>query len=145
MVAGPAGETPRNAVANLVTAHGTTWVIDRCLEVVTKGDVDAELLVGLSGRHAELVLQGREGGVEGSWPKVWSLRALLYVWEARAASAVKGALRDESWRVREMALKVMVRRQLRCPDSTLASLVRDPNERVRNAAARLEASIDVKH
>ncbi len=136
-MAGLLGASPREAVATLVASHGTTWVIDRCIEVLTKGEIDGEFLVGLSGQHARHVLQGREGGVEGYWPRVWSLRAFLYSWEPRASSVVIASLKDESWRVREMALKVMIRRQLPVSDSRRALLARDPIARVRVALERL--------
>lgn len=136
-MAGPLGETPREAVAALVDAHGAVWVIDRCLEVLTKREIDGEFLVGLSGRHAQGVLQGREGGAEGYWPRVWALRALLYAWEQRASPAVTASLNDESWRVREMALKVMHRHHVPVTRARRAILARDPVTRVRDALERL--------
>ena len=140
-MAGPLGATPREAVAALVASHGPTWVVDRCVDVLTRGDIDGDFLVGLSGRHAESVLQGREGGVEGYWPRVWALRALLYIWEERASLAVIGSLSDESWRVREMALKVMIRHHGSVASSRRAILARDPVARVREALDRLKPEL----
>ncbi len=139
-MAGPLGESPREAVAALVDARGEDWVIDRCVDVLRKGEIDGEFLVGLSGRHAESVLQGREGGVEGYWPRVWALRALLYTWQERASSAVTHSLADESWRVREMALRVLLRRDAVVTSARGEILARDPVARVREALARLTRS-----
>ena len=111
-------------------------MVDCCAAVLDAGEVDVDLLVGLSGRHAELVLSGREGGVEGYWPRVWVLRAFLYAWDERAASSVVAALADESWRVREMALKVIRRRRLTGSLPAVTTLLFDPVERVREAATQ---------
>ncbi|NUT36798.1 MAG: hypothetical protein HOV79_27395, partial [Hamadaea sp.] len=70
------------------------------------------------------------------WPRVWGARALLYVWEPAAASAVVQALADEHWRVREMAAKVCLRRELGSALEPLEALASDPVPRVRVAAAR---------
>lgn len=53
------------------------------------------------------------------WLRVWGACGLLYVWEDRALSDVLVALRDERWRVREMACKGARRRRL---DNLLADL-----------------------
>lgn len=135
-MAGPRGDTPREAVDRLVAARGHSWVVDRCSEVLQEGEINADLLVGLAGRHAEVVLSGREGGVEGYWPRVGALRALMYTWEQRASSHVVLVLCDESWRVREMALKVTRRRRVRGAQPAVTALLLDPVERVRDAAAR---------
>lgn len=144
-MAGPLGETPREAVAALVASHGSVWVVDRCVDVLTRGEIDGALLVELSGRHAERVLQGREGGAEGYWPRVWALRALLYAWEPRASSAVTASLSDESWRVREMALKVTIRHHVPVTSSLRATLARDPVARVREVLNRLTPSSGAEH
>ncbi len=50
-----------------------------------------------------------------------------------------GALADESWRVREMAARVVSRRKLGDALSIVAELRRDPVPRVAAAAARATA------
>ena len=129
--------SPGEAVRALVGARGPDWVVDRCVEAATGEAVDADFVVGVAGAHGRLVLSGREGGVEGYWPRVWALRALLYTWSERAAPAVVAALRDESWRAREMALKVAVRRGVAIPAAARRRALADPVERVRAAARRL--------
>jgi hypothetical protein len=131
--------SPGDAVRALVGARGLDWVIDHCVETATGEGVDAEFVVGVAGAHGRLVLSGRAGGVEGYWPRVWALRALLYAWADRAAPAVVAALADESWRAREMALKVAVRRGVVVPPAARRRALGDPVERVRAAARRLDA------
>ena len=49
---------------------------------------------------------------------------------------VLDALDDESWRVREMALKVITRHGLDDPEQRIVKLLEDPSERVRLQARR---------
>ena len=51
------------------------------------------------------------------------------------------ALADESWRVREMAAKVVARREIGEGLTALAGLQHDPVPRVRAAAARATAML----
>jgi hypothetical protein len=90
----------------------------------------------IGGPTARNILEGREGGVGGYWPRVWALRALLYAWDDSAASVVVGAVTDESWRVREMAAKVVARRGLDEGLESMVVLADDPVPRVRAAAQR---------
>ena len=46
------------------------------------------------------------------------------------------ALSDEAWRVREMVLRVIVKRRLRAALAAVKCLQDDPNARVRAAARR---------
>jgi hypothetical protein len=70
---------------------------------------------------------------------VWAVRALLYAWDDVARGAVIGALADEAWRVREMAVKVTARRLLGEALASVAELRHDPVGRVRLAAERATA------
>ena len=89
--------------------------------------------------HAEAFLEGREKSQY--WPRVWAARALLYAWTPQAAPAVVTALGDESWRVREMALKVVRLREIGEAADVAADLAGDEVERVRKAAVRALAVI----
>lgn len=60
----------------------------------------------------------------------------LYAWDDDAVSTLLAALNDESWRVREMATKVVARRQLDDALELVADLQSDVNARVRAAASR---------
>lgn len=70
------------------------------------------------------------------WLRVWGLRGLLWVWDDSAAPATIAALHDESWRVREMAAKVIAKHQVGDALPTLADMRGDPVERVRYATDR---------
>lgn len=107
------------------------------MDVLAVGEVNAEFLVGLSGQHAQNVLVGREGGVEGHWPRVWALRAFMYTWDPRAAPYVVDAIFDESWRVREMALKISRIRHVKGALPAAKKMLDDPVARVREAAAKV--------
>jgi HEAT repeat protein len=100
---------------------------------------DDERLVWLGGAHAEAFLEGREKSPY--WPRVWAARALLYAWTPQAGPAVVAALGDDSWRVREMALKVVRLREIGEAADVAAGLVGDEVERVRKAAVRALAFI----
>jgi len=66
---------------------------------------------------------------------------LLYAWNDEAVPAVLFALRDEAWRVREMAAKVVARRHLDEALGLVADLQEDENARVRAAASRALATL----
>jgi hypothetical protein len=68
------------------------------------------------------------------WRRVWATRGLLWVWDDRAIDALGLVLADESWRVREMAVKVARRHLVGDHLSTLAALRSDPVGRVRVVA-----------
>ncbi len=103
--------------------------------------VGEDLLLVLGGAPALTVLEGREGGVEGQWPQVWGARGLLYVWSDAATPAIVRALVDPSWRVREMAAKVVARHVVSDALEAVAALRQDPVPRVRAAAERAVARV----
>ncbi|MFC7619573.1 HEAT repeat domain-containing protein [Microlunatus sp. GCM10028923] len=71
------------------------------------------------------------------WARVWACRAFLYVWDDSAGPAVVAALDDDHWRVRELAGKVIARREVPDAADRLAELAAgDPVPRVRAAACR---------
>lgn len=61
---------------------------------------------------------------------------LLWAWDDMAFSSVTSALRDDAWRVREMALKVVSRHRLEDALAIVADLQEDSAGRVRAAASR---------
>ncbi len=111
-------------------------MIHGCVDLLQGRDIDDALVVALGGPHAENVLAGSEGGRTGYWPRVWAARGLLYAWEDDATTAVIDATKDESWRVREMAAKVVARHRLGAALPATAALRDDPVARVRAAAER---------
>jgi HEAT repeat protein len=111
------------------------------MDLLEGRDVDDALVVALGGPHAENVLAGSEGGKSGYWPRVWAARGLLYAWDDKATRVVIHATEDESWRVREMAAKVVARHRLGAALDAVARLRDDPVTRVRAAAERALISV----
>lgn len=73
---------------------------------------------------------------------MWGARGLLYVWRDEALDAVAVGLRDEHWRVREAACRVVAARRLDQLTEEVAALSDDPNERVRAAVERALHRVD---
>jgi hypothetical protein len=129
----PVDSSPSDRMREAAHRHGDAVIAQRAADVLRGGGYDDELLLYLGGPHAQKML---ERGDKPYWPRVWAARALLYVWDPAAASAVVLALSDEHWRVREMAAKVCLKRTLSEALDRLAMLAGDPVPRVRAAAAR---------
>jgi HEAT repeat protein len=73
--------------------------------------------------------------------RVWAARGLLYAWHGSAEPAVRCALEDESWRVREAALKVVARRGLTKERALVERMRNDDSARVRASALRTLRSL----
>ena len=110
-------------------------MIAGCVHLIVGEDVDPALLLALGGPGADKFLDG-DSHVDMYWLRVWGTRGLLWVWDGRALDAVKLALGDEAWRVREMAIKVVARHRLGDAFPAVAGLRDDPVPRVRTAATR---------
>jgi hypothetical protein len=100
--------------------------------------VDPALLLALAGPGAGTFLDGQPRD-DTYWLRVWGARGLLWAWDDSARPAVRQALRDEHWRVREMAAKVVARHELGDTLPVVAGLRDDPVPRVRAAATRAVA------
>lgn len=135
------GVTPKESVLAEVGRSGRRAVVSRCTEVLAGCGIDAEFLFALAGPASRQVLDGREGGVDGHWPKVWALRGLLYAWDDSAQAPVVAATADDSWRVREMAAKVIRAHEIDDALEVLSTLVADPVPRVRTAAERARIAL----
>lgn len=99
---------------------------------------DLAWLAGIGG--ADYVLLPRQGGPRPDyWPRVWSARGLLYVWDPSCVPAVRSGLGDDHWRVREMCAKVVLRRDLFDLLDDTGPLITDAVPRVRCAALRIYA------
>jgi hypothetical protein len=136
------GERPADRVRAAVTRFGRREVALRCADLLLGGD-DVELLPYLGGAHARALLAGGavDYGAVDYWARVWGARGLRYAWDAAAAPAVVQALTDPAWRVREMAAKVALLREVGEAADALAALGGDPVPRVRAAAARALAAV----
>ena len=106
-----------------------------CIDILNGGSIDEHLLDVLAGPAAGSVLAGAEGGLTGYWPRVWALRGLLYAWSDDAVSAVMRAFGDQSWRVREMAVRVVAKHIVGEAFDDVVKLQDDPTPRVRTAAS----------
>lgn len=129
------GQTPRQNIEDECSRRGKDAVVAGCVTLLDGGEVDAELIVALGGPPAYWAVSGERGGPP-YWLRVWAARGLLWNWTDEALPAVMAALRDDAWRVREMAAKVVARHQLGDALAIVADLRDDPNPRVRTAASR---------
>lgn len=105
-------------------------VVDWCEELLSGGATDDDL------RYPDIAwLKGRIGW-PAHWSRVWGARGLLHVGPPARPMLVVDALNDDAWRVREVALKVIVRHGLDDPSGRVAERLEDPVERVRQQAMR---------
>jgi len=133
------GMTPKESVERECRRRGAPEVVAGCIALLGRGEADDALIIALGGPAARSVLNTGPAPVHQYWLLVWAARALLYAWDDRAGHAVLIALADESWRVREMAAKVVARRRLGAALTDVAALQADPVQRVRAAAVRATA------
>lgn len=127
--------TPRQRIEAECEHRGGEAVIAGCVALLEGREADPALIVALGGPPAEWVVTGEPGG-PAYWFRVWATRGLLHVWGDQALPALRLALRDDAWRVREMAAKVVARRRLEAARPLVANLQDDPVPRVRAAATR---------
>jgi len=129
--------TPRQSIEQECARRGTAQVVAGCVDLLAGRDADVALVHALGGPAADSVLGPHPRRDQRYFLRVWAARALLYAWDDSAQEAVLGALADEAWRVREMAAKVVAKRQLGEALPAVASLQHDdPVPRVRAAAAK---------
>jgi len=128
-------ETPRARIEAACAQHGRASVVACCVDLLAGRDADPELLLALGGRPARWVVTGEPPGPD-YWLRVWALRGLLWAWEDDALGSVLTALGDETWRVREMALKVIARHRLDQAWDAVVCLEDDDVARVRAAAKK---------
>jgi hypothetical protein len=129
-----AGVSPRERIESECARRGKQAVADDCIALLS-GATDPELLMSLAGAGADRYFDGKEHH-DLYWFRVWALRGVLWSWDPRAAEQVCRALGDESWRVREMAAKVVARHLVGEAVSAVSALSDDPVPRVRAAGAR---------
>jgi hypothetical protein len=129
--------TPRQSIERECALRGSADVVRGCVAILESGGADADdmLIVALAGPAAHRVLSGDSRADPLLWKRVWATRGLLWAWEPSAAPAIRSALADESWRVREMAAKVVRRQLIGDLLAEVAELREDPQSRVRAAAS----------
>ncbi len=128
--------SPRVSLRAACARQGEGWVVERCVRLLEGDALDLEIGEILAGPAARQVLSGAWGGDTSYWPRVWALRGLLYAWSQDAAASVVARLNDDSWRAREMALKVIARHRIDAALEGAAARQDDPVARVRRAAER---------
>jgi hypothetical protein len=128
--------TPRLRVESACELLGRDVVIDRCVEVLGGGKVDSEFLVVLGGVPARQLLAAGVPEDQAYWLRVWALRGLLWATPTNHLDALRDALVDDHWRVREMACKVVARHAVDDLVMELEVLLSDKVKRVREAAHR---------
>jgi hypothetical protein len=128
--------TPKQSIELECELRDRHVVVEDCVTILNGRHVSEDFLRVIGGPSAENVLQGRDGGVDGYWPRVWATRGLLHVWDDVATDAIIDATAHEAWRVREMAAKVIARQHVRPAIDAVVMLLEDENARVRTAASR---------
>jgi hypothetical protein len=87
------------------------------------------------------MLLGDSRADEMLWLRIWATRGLLWAWDGVAVDALRGALVDDAWRVREMAAKVVARHLVGDLLANVSELRDDPVARVRQASERAVARL----
>jgi hypothetical protein len=128
------GVRPRDSIDAACRERGKPDVVAGCIALLAGGDADVGLVRSLGGPQANWYLD--HGPEHRYWLLVWGARGLLWAWDDAAIPAVIAALADESWRVREMALKVIARHRVDDALEAVTERADDEVPRVRTAAAR---------
>lgn len=135
--------TPRRRVEAQCADRGTQAVVSGCVALLGGDRSDRQLIISLGGSSARQMLLGNSRADEMLWLRVWATRGLLWAWDGTAVDALRGALLDDAWRVREMAAKVVARHLVGDLLTNVANLREDPVARVRHAAERAVARLAV--
>lgn len=129
----PRGAHPRVLLFAAARTFGEDTVRGWCARLLRGEDRDDD---------PDLAWLGGTDDWQPYWRRVWGARGLLYVWRDEALDAVAVGLRDEHWRVREAACRVVAARRLDQLTEEVAALSDDPNERVRAAVERALHRVD---
>jgi hypothetical protein len=130
------GLTPKESILLECEHRSRDEVTRDCVAILDGRAVDKHVLRVIGGPAAEAVLEGRAGGVDGYWPRVWAARGLLHVWDDVATEVIITATAHSAWRVREMSAKVIARHRVSAGVDAVVILLDDENARVRAAASK---------
>jgi HEAT repeat protein len=133
------GTSPRKSVEAESERQGKTAVVAGCRALLAGREADPRLILALGGRPARWAAGFDEPAGPAYWLRVWAARGLLWAWGEEATPSILAALSDDSWRVREMATRVVSRHHLADALPIVKRLRKDPNARVRKAAERAVA------
>ena len=129
------GVSPQQSIESECDRRGRSALISGCQALLRGERVDPELLLALGGPAAAKFVADPER-IDSYWMRVWGARGLLWAWDDSAACAIELALRDDAWRVREMAARVVARHRLGSLVREVSLLLDDDVLRVRAAADR---------
>jgi HEAT repeat protein len=135
------GTTPRESIAAECERLGKATVVAGCVALLQGREADPQLILALGGRPARWAAGFDEPAGPAYWLRVWAARGLLWAWNDNAKRSVLNALTDEAWRVREMAIRVVIRHHVREAVPIVERLRSDSNARVRTAAERAVAQL----
>jgi len=128
--------TPQQRIEAECHRVGTDAVIARCLDLLAGGALDVAFVAVLGGEHARRLLRQELPEDQMYWLRVWAARGLLWAGPGDDSAALRSALQDRAWRVREMICKVAAKYRIADLLDDLGALADDPNLRVRRAAER---------
>ena len=132
--------TPRERIRTEAQRRGERTFTRDCTRLLSGRSVDPELIVVLGGAPARWAVAGGEPGPD-YWLRVWAARGLLWQWNDTATPAIRQALSDDAWRVREMALKVVRRHRVDAALPEVLALRDDSVRRVRIAADKAVSAL----
>ena len=131
-------DSPTDArIEAAATRYGADEVVSRAIALMAGANAGEDFLLYVGGRHAQGLL---DGAPPLYWPELWGARALLHVWNASAVPAIIAGLENQAWRVREMAARVALERELHVA-TKMVELTTDEVPRVRAAAVHALAVI----
>ena len=113
-------------------------MVAECVRLIMSETADTALIVALGGPLAHRILDAGPDSDLRYWLRVWGTRGLLWAWDGSPAAvdAVREALSDPAWRVREMAAKVVARHLAGDLLAAVAEVRDDPVPRAQAAATR---------
>jgi hypothetical protein len=149
---------PRRRIEADCERRGRAVVVADCVRLLRRDPVDPTVILILGGPTARQMFARGPRPDQEHWYRVWAARGLLWTGvgagaEGRAAvEALRSALADPAWRVREMgrasrsasccpAAKVVARHVIGDLFDQVAALRDDPVARVRLAATRAVTAI----
>ncbi len=133
------GDAPRDRARAVARELGQPDFARACARAL--GGAWDEGLARALGGPAAGSLEGDHRRDQRYWLRVWAARGLLWQWDDAALEALRAATRDDHWRVREMACRVVARHRLEGALDEVAGLRGDPVSRVRTAAERAFAAV----
>jgi hypothetical protein len=130
------GTSPRKSIEAESKRQGRGAFVSGCIALLAGREADPKLILALGGRPARWAAGFDEPPGPAYWLRVWAARGLLWAWHDKAVPSVLEALTDDAWRVREMAVRVVIRHHVGDALPIVKRLQKDPNARVRRAAER---------